>query len=199
MKNLKIILLVASLTFLSCSKKDDAQVPLPLSRALNFTNNNLVAIPDTPFPGAPGVATSIININNETGIIADKNKITLELNVQHAEKTDLTFTLQAPDGSFKTFVYRVGNSSGKYIGTNKLRFSSTFTDAIPGSITDVAAGNYKESFGPSFVSQNLEPIFSFLQGKQIKGEWKLIVSDYQFGNVGNISSWGLFFGEGALQ
>jgi subtilisin-like proprotein convertase family protein len=200
MKNLKTTIAILAITLFasSCSKKEEPVIK-QLSKPLNFTNNNSVAIPDPPFPSAPGFISSIINVNNETGIISDKNKITLEMNVQHPDKRDLTFSLQAPDGSVKFFVYRIGNGAGKYIGTNKLRFNATFTDAIPASVADVANGNYKESFGSSYTSQNLEPIFSFLQGKQIQGEWKLYAYDYQFGDVGSIISWSLIFGEGALQ
>lgn len=201
MKTIKNIGILSIVLFvISCSKSEDSPIlPIPLSKALNFTNANAVSIPDAPFPGASGVATSTININNDKGIISDKNKITLELNIQHTEKRDLVFALETPDGTIKDFVYRVGGSAGDYIGTNKLRFNATFTDAISNSVTDVANGNYKESFGPTYTSQNLEPIFSSLQGKQIQGVWKLKVYDFQFGDTGNIISWSLNFGEGALQ
>jgi len=205
MKKLKLTLAITllSLFVISCSKDDE---PTPTSEpyksgAVQFENTTVTPIADATASGMPGLTTSTINVLT-TGTVKDYKKITLEMNVSHTWQTDLEFILVAPDNSERTFVYRAG--SGKnYISTNKLRFNALFTNTLP-SVSmniDFPAGDYKETNATSSSYTPLigmEPIFTFLQDKNVSGVWKLKIKDYGVGDLGTLHSWRLLFAEDAL-
>jgi subtilisin-like proprotein convertase family protein len=197
----KITFLLFIAFTISCSK-DDAQVtvPITLSPAVSFENNTDIIIPDS---SAGIAAESSINFPT-VGLITDKNKIFLEMNISHPYCGDLVFILIAPDGTKSEFIQRAsGGGRNAFESTNKLRFNSLFTKKIgdAGTIESriVLAGNYKESSDVSIGLPELEPIFSNLVGKSVYGTWKLNVKDFSNGDVGKIESWKLIFEEGALK
>jgi subtilisin-like proprotein convertase family protein len=192
MKTIHLLLALIPFVF-SCSKSDDSQ---PANKDLIFENNTPVIIEDY----INNVATTSISKINivTTGIIKDYKKVTLEMNIQHDYQRDLEFVLIAPDGDSRTFIYRRG-LSGKYLADQKLRFNANFTAQLPDDGQNFLAGNFKECKGSvSFNPPLVEPIFTFLQNKNIAGVWKLQVIDWEVVNSGSIKLWRLVFSEGAL-
>ena len=191
MINLKTIFALAFIAVLSsCSKNDDT-----ISDLVSFENNTPVAILSILMPSnqeRPSI--SEIKVDKE-GFIKDRNKIVLEMNIQHTNSAQLTFSLIAPDGSEQIFIAKAGNKP--FIATNKVRFSGQFSKTI-NFAEDIMAGDYKESKGES-VALNIEPIFSFLQNKNIQGTWKLKVVDSNTDFSAGIISWKLIFEKGALK
>ncbi len=177
---------------LSCSKSDDSQ---PANKDLVFENTIPVNIPEFVFNNiVPGISEINVTAN---GTIADYKKVTLEMNIEHGYQRDLVFELVAPDGASRTFVYRAGISH-KYVAANNLRFNALFTNYLAED-ADFAAGNYRESKGAISSSEPaLEPIFTFLQNKNVNGIWKLKARDLSDAYTGSIKSWRLVFGEGAI-
>ena len=193
MKTLNTFIIIIAFSFFSCNKDDEA----PKNNDLVFENLNSVNIPDKTdtFPELP--ITSEINVT-ATGSLKDLSKFTLEMNIEHNYQRDLQFELIAPDGTTKTFIYRRG-LAGKYLANQKLRFNSTFTNQLSDDGIDFLEGNYKECKGS--VSSNpppVEPIFLFLQNKNVNGVWKLRATDWEVVNSGSIKSWRLVFNEGAF-
>jgi subtilisin-like proprotein convertase family protein len=184
-------LLVMLPFFFSCNKDDSK------TNDLIFENNNQVAIIEKVDGSPPTPSISEINVT-ANGTLKNLSKFTLEMNIGHTYQRDLEFALIAPDGTSRTFIYRRG-FAGKYLPDQKLRFNSSFTAELPDESQNFLSGNYKECKG-SISSQvpALEPIFSFLQNKNINGVWKLKATDWEVVNTGNILSWRLIFSEGAL-
>jgi subtilisin-like proprotein convertase family protein len=201
MKTIKIIIILTlSLLILSCSNSSETPQETP-SKTLTFANNNSVNITDATSANSFGVGESEISIPN-TGIITNKNLVTVELTLEHPEKRDLSISIIAPNSTEKIMVYRLGPTpAGPYVASNKLRFSATFTNAISNSNAVVAAGDYGLSLGSNFTAGQLglEPMFSYLQNKQIQGIWKLKVNDFTAGNLGRIVSWKIIIADGAIQ
>jgi subtilisin-like proprotein convertase family protein len=185
-------LLVMLQFFFSCNK-DDSKA----NNDLIFENNNQVAIIEKVDGSPPTPTISEINVT-ANGTLKNLSKFTLEMNIAHNYQRDLEFALIAPDGASRTFIYRRG-LAGKFLADQKLRFNSSFTSELPDDGVNFLSGNYKESKG-SISSQiaALEPVFSFLQNKNINGVWKLKATDWEVVNTGNILLWRLVFSEGAL-
>lgn len=203
MKNLKIILNISLLTLLtSCSKSDPKPTIPNQSSEISFENTTPMLLNDASGSGGNtiwGETYSTINVT-ATGIIADKNKFILEMNVGHNYSNQLDFTLIAPDLTEYEFVRLVGQGGSKYNGANKLRFCYVFNNSMPNSNTDIPAGDYRAT--SSGLLYNLQAPLSnafFVQGKSINGVWKLKIIDAVTGNNGNLSSWKIIFGAGCLQ
>ncbi len=191
-KNCKTIvaMVIVSLTFFSCSKNDDT-----ISDLVSYENNTPVAILSILMPNnqeRPSISEIKVD---KAGFIKDKNKIILEMNIKHTYSAQLTFSLIAPDGLEQIFIAKAGNKP--FIAANKVRFSSQFSKTI-NFAEDIVAGDYKESKGES-IALNIEPIFSFLQNKNIQGTWKLKVVDSNSDFGAEIISWKLIFERGAFK
>ncbi len=186
------ICFASSLLLVSCSKNDEKS-----NNDLVFENNNQVNIPEKIDVQDPMPASSEINVT-ATGTLKDISKFTLEMNIQHDYQRDLEFVLIAPDNTSRTFIYRRG-LSGKYQANQKLRFNSSFTAELPDDGQNFLAGNYKECKGSVSLNPPLvEPIFQFLQNKNVNGVWKLRATDWEVVNTGKIISWRIIFSEGAI-
>lgn len=191
MKYLSIILAFA---FLSCSKDENNEQPT--NTDVVFANNNQVNITDKTNLGAATPVYSEINVTANSTIL-DYKKVTLEMNIEHTYQRDLEFMLIAPDGAGRTFIYRRG-LSGKFLADQNLRFNANATTQLPDDGANFLTGTYKECKGSVSSSPPLvESIFTFLQGKNINGIWKLRATDWETVNAGSIKSWRLVFSKGA--
>ena len=134
-----------------------------------YTNNTPAAIPD-----GTGSLTSTIVVTDSLAI----NDLAVGVNITHANVSDLTVTLVAPDGTSISLYASTG------IGANLTNtifdsFSTTPITAAPG------AAPYTGVFVPAGGS------LSALNGKNYQGTWKLIVADKKAGNAGTLNSWSL--------
>lgn len=117
--------------------------------------------------------------------------------------------LVSPSGEAITLIRRLGaginqscGDSSSFIATNILGFNSTNTNLIDaaavGLTVPIPAGNYTPTYGlASFPKHHPGIMSTFLQGRQLNGEWRLIIYDYGFGELSNINSWQIIVGTGA--
>lgn len=193
-------LFVLSIFATACSNDEEISKPESVEVSFENTTNTLIidALPTNNVQVSfPSSTISTINVTTE-GIIADYKKIVLEMNISHSYQQDLSFSLLSPDGTESTFVHRIG-SFENYLGQNTLRFSGAFTAILPNINIPIPAGNYRESQGLGDYSvPTLSPIFLHLKNKQVKGIWKLKVTDCLNGDTGAIKSWKIIFETGAL-
>lgn len=163
---------------------------------VGFASDTPIAIEPTPTnnnPGGGGPAETISKINVPiSGTITDKNKFVIEMNIEHSQQGKISISLVAPNGVEYLFVRKAG-TTGKYIGTNKLRFSSAFTNSLPNTGVDFPAGDYKESDGTVANPVPLSSIFSTIQGTSIQGLWQLKIVDTSIVSSGSLISWRLIF------
>lgn len=202
MKNLVhvfVSILIVSV-FVNCSNSNGNSDSIPLvpnpGGQVGFSNTTTIPIEPTPSNGQPGGGGPVETISEINvpiaGTILDRNKFVLELNIQHRFQNNISISLIAPNGTEFLFVRNAG-TIGKYISTNKLRFSSAFTNSLPNTGVDFPAGDYKESDSPIGNPIPLAPIFSQIQGTSIQGIWKLKIIDQSVINSGNLISWKLIF------
>ena len=200
MKNFKTVLLAAvAAACFSCSKDDDPVYPPVnpnlLATPVTFTNNNQITIPDNA-----NAVTSEIIIEQE-GKIADASKVTISLALAHGFCRDVVVELVAPDGESTGLIKRV-NGSNDYIPQNILNFNSMFNTPLNVSgVGDIPAGDYMPTAGenqnPATVV--VRDLGEVLNGKQVKGTWKLRIADYAGGDIGSLRLWKLKFDAGAVQ
>ena len=214
---IKILIVSTSVLVISCSKdKDlilpDTRLPLPAALENNTVQNIPDGIPNRPggsYAGSdanPGIIESKIIIEKE-GIIADVNKVNIEIDVSHPHCGDIVVELISPNGESCGLIKRIGsttdNSAGSlsdFIGGNKLVFNASNSIPIQAG-TNIAAGNYAPTSGASTFPINIpmSSLNTFLISKNIKGIWKIKVYDYGYGDTGSLNSWKLTFEVGALQ
>jgi subtilisin-like proprotein convertase family protein len=200
----KIVHVFVSLLFVcisvNCSKSNGNSDGIPLvpnpGGQVGFANTTTIPIEPTPSNGQPGGGGPVETISEINvpiaGTITDKNKFIVEMNIQHSQQGKISISLVAPNGFEYLFVRKAG-STGKYIATNKLRFSAAFTNSLPNTGLDFPAGDYKESDGPLGNPVPLTPIFSQIQGTSIQGLWQLKIVDESIINSGSLLSWRLIF------
>lgn len=146
-----------------------------------------------------------------SGTIADPSKITFNLSLNATWLGDVAADLITPSGEAITLIRRIGTStnidgcgdSSNFIAANPLSFNSANTTLIDaGSLVDagnVPVGNYAPTAGTAaYPAHNMVNMATFLNGKQINGNWRLIIYDYGAGDPSNIASWQMIIGTGAL-
>jgi subtilisin-like proprotein convertase family protein len=186
--------------FSQCSKSNGNSDGIPLVKdnggQVGFSNETPTVIEAGAGKGSGGTVLTISKIIVPiSGVITDKNKFILELNIDHLNQEKISLVLVAPNGSAFRFVDKAGSAPGKYIGANKLRFSAAFINALPNNGIDFPAGDYKESENLVNIPNpiTLAPIFSFIQGTSIQGEWQLRIYDTSDVENGRLISWRLIF------
>lgn len=152
-----------------------------------------------------GSAESTINITSG-GYIADPTKVSIEVDLAHTYSGDVVLELIAPGGASCGLIKRIGattdtscGSSADFITGNKLTFNAAFATPLAGPY---ATGNYAPTQGTGITFPTavfLTPLTTFLNGKNIKGVWKLKVYDCGVGDQATLNSWKLKFDAGALQ
>src|SRR5262249_44217098 len=96
--------------------------------------------------------------------------------VTHPSLRDLYVHLQAPDGTDVVLLKQMGGSSANLVNT-------VFDDEAPISVA-MGMGPYTGSYQP------LAPL-SILDGKSVKGTWKLWVEDRCGGDTGTVNGFAL--------
>ena len=201
------VALAVTMSVTSCRKDDDEpQGPAYNTTEIQNSMTNATPVPDyVSATSTVGKLESIVNFGT-SGTIADVSKMYVEVNLAHLYAGDISMALKAPDGTEKYFVYRVSPSPSSnfgsaydYLAANTLVLNNTFTATLP-TAANIAAGNYKESLG---ITQGgtvtLEPIFSSFAGKQISGNWTLIIRDHASPDAATLHSWKLRFAPGAVK
>lgn len=157
----------------------------------------------------PGVNMSKITIPNTiTGNITDPSKFTVNLGISAAWLGDVAVELITPSGEAITLIRRIGavnlNSCGdssSFIAGNILGFNSANTSPIDAAAVGVGlpipAGNYAPSYSTAkFPNHHPGVMSTFLTGKQIRGDWRLIIYDYGSGDPTTLNSWQIVLGAG---
>ncbi len=224
--NLKTIFVLAFIVILaSCSKDDPAPavtptplvVVIPPSVAFEGANTTVLNIPDrtSGIGGAFGIAESTINLT-QTGNIGNPNKVTLEIDMEANWIGELVIQLIAPSGESTAIIKRIGitadvgsQGDGSDFKTGqKLSFNAGFSTVMPyASLANsgfIPTGNYDTVFGlPVFtnVTTNIPEIklATFLNNKNIQGNWKLKIYDCETMDTNKLNSWKIKFDTGALK
>ena len=202
-KLIKIITILFITVFaISCSKEEEAAKPAETIIDLAIENNTLLDIPVAP-AGLYSYANSNIDVTKTANLI-NSSKLVLELNLENNIQSRISCQLISPDGKKSTFIYKPGvfYTSGDYkgfIGTNKLKFCSAFTNLLPNNNVDFPAGDYKGGLGTNFDIGFLEnPIFKKFENNPATGTWRLSVLNYDQTNQARLISWRLIFEAGSL-
>jgi len=209
MKNLAKMVLSALVIFITACSSDDNEPVKEPSAKFEVINNVVQNIPDAVSGTIPGVVTSVVAVDNE-GIIADASKINIKLELQHAWAGDLVVQVFDPSGASCTLIKRLGEttfgSNRDFLLGNVIVFNSaasmSINDAVlTGDATTVPAGTYLPGKGTVVIPEAvvMTDLATFLNGKSIKGQWQLRVSDYTTGDIGKLNNCKLEFDTGALQ
>ena len=151
------------------------------------------------------IQISTINIPL-TGNIIDPSKITFNISLSAAWAGDVAVDIMAPDGSVMTLIKRIGatfsigcGSSTHFVTENILSFNSSNTTPIPFSgNSNIPSGNYSPTGDATiYPFHNLVNMATFLNGKSISGNWRLIVYDYGVTDPTVLNSWSINIGSGA--
>ena len=213
MKNFKKLACIALSVFaMSCSKKEDTIAPILPSAAFEASNTTVTEIPDAS-NASPNISNSVeiaVTIDKE-GVIADGNKITIELDLVHSWAGDIAIEVITPSGESCGLIKRIGSvgttgvgTSDDFKATNKLVFNNTYVNSIPitgNTNFEIPTGNYKPTFGANLTPTNVieKPMATFFNGKSVKGIWKLKAYDCKNINTGSVNAWKIKFDAGALQ
>ena len=157
----------------------------------------------------PGVNMSQITIPNTiTGNITNPSKFTVNLDISANWVGDVSVELVTPSGEAITLIRRIGASgiiscgdSSSFVAGNILGFNSANTAPIDhlavGVGVAIPAGNYLPSYGTAkFPIHHPGVMSTFLTGKQLAGNWRLIIYDYGQGDPTTLNSWQIVLGAG---
>ena len=156
----------------------------------------------------PGVNMSVINVPL-TGSIIDPSKITVNLSISANWLGDVAAELITPSGEAITLIRRIGalsitscGDSSSFVAGNILGFNSANTSPIDHTAVGVGiaipAGNYAPSYGTAMFPNHHPGVMStFLNGKQLNGNWRLIIYDYGTTDPTILNSWQIIVGAGA--
>jgi len=209
MKNLaKTMIIGLAFSMAACSSDDSEPVKAPSSQFVE-ENNTALIIPDGNAATTPGIAENKISVSNE-GIIADASKVSIKLDLQHTWPGDLVVQVFAPSGESCTLIKRIGTVSAgtdrDFLSGNIISFNSAATATIndvvsAGTATNIPAGTYLPGAGINATPEAIlmTDLATFLNGKSVKGEWKIRIGDYSYQDTGKLNNWKLEFATGALQ
>ena len=145
-----------------------------------------------------------------TGTITDPSKITFNLALTSSWLGDVTVDLVSPQGQAITLIRRISanlvtscGDSSDFIAANVLGFKSANTTLIDAAgiaaTIAVPAGNYAPTYGNApYRTHNPGSLDTFLNGKQLDGDWRLILYDYGTGEPSTIASWQIIVASGAV-
>ena len=144
-----------------------------------FNNGSTLFIPD-------GNTNGVDSFLPVAGIDARIGKVTVSLYLAHANVSDLTLQLIAPDGTAVTLVAGKGGA-GLGFGTNCAQAArTTFDDSAPTSIQSALP-----PFVGSFVPQFPFAAFKGKSGTAVNGIWRLHIADQSPGIAGSLQCWTL--------
>lgn len=157
----------------------------------------------------PGVNMKSITIPATiTGAITDPTKFTVNVDISAAWLGDVAVELISPSGEAITLIRRIGavgltscGDSSSFVAGNILGFNSgnlaPIDAAAVGPGVAIPAGNYLPSYGTAkFPNHHPGVMSTFLTGKQISGNWILIVYDYGATDPTTLNSWQIVLGAG---
>lgn len=142
-----------------------------------FKNNQKISI------GA-GVPNRIQSTLDVSGVSAEIEEITVNLNVDHTYAGDLSITLFAPSGRGVRLVENRGGSGNHFRNT-------TFDDSADYSIS-IARAPFTGKFRP-------EGRLSLFKGEDANGIWTLRVIDSQYIDGGSLNEWSLSIVDQGIQ
>ena len=141
------------------------------------------AYPSTAIPDndPAGVTSEIVVADSD--FIGDLN---IDVDVTHTWVGDLVVTIEHVEtGTNVTIIDRPGVSDLSPLGCNGDDIAASLDDEAPTPVQDecaVAVPTIEGSFIPS------NPLSAF-DGENLKGTWRLTVSDHAFGDAGTLSQW----------
>ena len=156
----------------------------------------------------PGVHMSEITVPL-TGAIVDPTKITFKLSLNSAWLGDLAADIITPSGDAITLIRRIGatlnescGDSSAFIAANILSFNAANTIIIDAAVVPdaqpIPAGNYLPTLSAAkYPTHNPANMTTFLNGKTLNGNWRLVIYDYGQGDASTINSWQIVVGAGA--
>jgi subtilisin-like proprotein convertase family protein len=165
------------------------------STSINGSNNTTYSIPDNN----PTGITSTINIPS-TGIITNINNVTISINLNHTWAGDIIATLISPQGMQVDLIKRLGATStitagwnADFNSNNTLNFNQLASGQIQ-NMNPIPSGTYLPSAGSIYSLGSL----AILSTISIAGDWKLVISDLNAGDYGNLISWSINFGANSV-
>lgn len=123
--------------------------------------------------GAPSNVASIIDLTDATGTIEN---LSVTLDLDHTWTSDLEILIESPEGKRALLVRGRGGSGNNFRETQ-------FQDNASSSIA-----NASPPFRGAFKPENALNIF---RGVNLKGKWKLKISDKAFLDGGSLNRWSL--------
>ena len=170
-----------------------------LTLALTTANAGILSIPLTLPSGAPGAVSSFSNLGIKlipdgastnssvtvSGITAPIAKVTVSLNINHGQDSDLDLFLQGPDGTIVELSTDNGGTGNNY--GNSCAQRTTFDDNAATLITSGAS--------PFFNTYRPEGKLSDFRGKSgaaVNGTWTLLATDDTVNAIsGELDCWTL--------
>jgi len=209
MNNLaKTMIIGLAFSMTACNSDDSEPVKAPSNQFVEENNTTLI-IPDGNTVTTPGVAENKISIAAE-GTIADASKVSIKLDLQHTWPGDLVVQVFAPSGESCTLIKRIGTTTAgtdrDFLSGNIISFNSsaatTINDVVStGTATNIPAGTYLPGAGIRIEPEAIvmTDLATFLNGKSVKGDWKIRIGDYSADDTGKLNNWKLEFETGALR
>lgn len=151
-----------------------------------------ISIPDGPFGGGPGSAAIGTLFVPDHGVITD---VDVDMVIRHTFQGDLVVRVMAPDGTMITLIDRPGSPPDAF-GFSADNFGVLGNEFVS---DDEASRPYDAPFiaspGIDNVGGHWQPYrpLSTFDGIDKFGEWKIIVTDNAFGQIGFIDRFSLHF------
>jgi len=192
------------LSFTACSSDDrndnvtepdvenlvfEKTVPMPLPKATQTNFNS---------PVIYGVASSSITVDR-SGTIAKPWRVSVHLDLNSHYTRQYTIELFTPSGASIRLCERVG---GSFQSGNILTFNSGAVSPFPQNVNVIPTGTYLPSSG--LIGPHQNNLGTFLQDKDISGQWTIKVTDYEivdedFPEAEKLNNWKLEFAADALK
>ena len=157
----------------------------------NDATNAYTIIPNAQIPDGAGLdcgatLTSTLNVPLSK-IITDTDEFILTLKINHTFARDLKVNLQLPTGEIIKILERSDIGSADFVMANPISFNSSATSQL--SIANVVGGIVQA--GKYLPSGTLPGSISTLIGKQVQGNWNLILQDCASPDVGSLVEWSI--------
>ena len=167
----------------------ESAAPMPFPKATQTNWNS---------PVISGVATSSVNVDR-LGTIGKPWRVSVHLDMNSHFARQYTVELFAPSGASIKLCERVG---GSFQSGNILTFSSGAVSPFPQNVSVIPTGTYLPSSG--LIGPHQNNLGTFLQDKDISGQWTIKVTDYEvvdedFPENEKLNNWKLEFAADALK
>ncbi len=120
-------------------------------------------------------------------IITDTDEFVLTLKINHTFSKDLKIDLQLPTGEIIRILDRPATFTGDFIVANPISFNSSAISQL--SVANVVGGVVQA--GKYLPSGTLPGSLSTLIGKQVQGNWNLILQDCSTTDIGTLVAWSI--------